>query len=178
MGNSVLCTKPLNLSVASPAEPRGERTTFLGGNFGRRKTFRKVLVRNMFKNLLTPRFLMGCFPANFQEAKRPLRTKSGKRPIKVGKRPIKEGKRPIKAMVLVGISVGCLMGCFRAPPPWWKTAPLKRPIERSMIFKRREKGLTCSDRFSDPFSRFSNHVSCRFENYFGGNFVLQTCRPN
>ena len=51
------------------------------------------------------------------------RTKSGKRPIKVGKRPIKEGKRPIKAMVLVGSSVGCLMGCFRAPPLCRKTAP-------------------------------------------------------
>ena len=69
---------------------------------------------------------------NFQEVKRPLRTKSVKRPIKVGKRPIKEEKRPIKAMVLVGISVGCLMGCFRSPLPRRKTAPLKRPIKRSM----------------------------------------------
>ena len=76
---------------------------------------------------------MGCFPVDFQEVKRPLRTKSVKRPIKVGKRPINEGKRPIKAKVLVGVSVGCLMGCFRAPPPWRKTAPLKRPIKRSMI---------------------------------------------
>ena len=41
-----------------------------------------------------------------------------KRPIKVGKRPINEGKRPIKAKVLVGVSVGSSMGCFRAPPPW------------------------------------------------------------
>ena len=57
-----------------------------------------------------------------------LGTKTGKRPIKVGKRPINEGKRPIKAMVLVGISTGCLMGCFRAPPPWRKTAPLKGPL--------------------------------------------------
>ena len=48
------------------------------------------------------------------------------------KRPIKVGKRPIKAMVLVGISAGCLMGCFRAPPPWRKTAPLQRLIKRSM----------------------------------------------
>ena len=80
-----------------------------------------------------PLFLMGCFPVDFQKVKRPLRTKLVKRPIKVGKRPIKEGKRPIKAMVLVGISVGSLMGCFRAPPPWRKTAPLKRPIKRSMI---------------------------------------------
>ena len=54
------------------------------------------------KNLFMPLFLMGCFPVNFQEVKRPLTTKSGKRPIKVGKRTIKEGKRPIKAMVLVG----------------------------------------------------------------------------
>ena len=59
---------------------------------------------------------MGCFPLDFQEVKRPLRTKSGKRPIKVGKRPIEEGKRPIKAMVLVGISVGCLMGLFSGSP--------------------------------------------------------------
>ena len=56
-----------------------------------------------------------------------------KSPIKVGKRPIQGGKRPIKAMVLVGISVGCFMGCFLAPSPWRKTAPLKRPIEGSMI---------------------------------------------
>ena len=35
--------------------------------------------------------------------------------------------------MLVGISVGCLMGCFRAPPPWQKTALIKRPIKRSMI---------------------------------------------
>ena len=75
---------------------------------------------------------MGCFPVDFQEAKRPIKTKSGKHPIKVRKRPIKEGKRPIKAMVLVGGSVSCLMGCFQAPPPWRKTAPLKRPIKRSM----------------------------------------------
>ena len=33
----------------------------------------------------------------------------------IGKRPMKEGKRPNKVMVLVGIPVGCLMGCFRAP---------------------------------------------------------------
>ena len=82
-----------------------------------------------------PLFLMGCFPLDFQEVKRPLRTKSGKRPIKVGKRPIKEGKRPIKAMVLVGSSVGCIMGCYAAPPPWRKTAPLKRPI--TDLFSRR-----------------------------------------
>ena len=34
--------------------------------------------------------------------------------------------------MLVGVSVGSLMGCFRAPPTWRKTAPLKRPIKRSM----------------------------------------------
>ena len=75
---------------------------------------------------------MGCFPVDFQEVKRPLGTKSVKRPITVGKRPINEGRRPIKAMVLVGISVGGLMGCFRALPSWQKTVPLKRPIKRSM----------------------------------------------
>ena len=73
---------------------------------------------------------MGCFPVDFQEVERPLGAKSGKSPIKVGKRPIKEGKRPIKAMVLVGMSCSrlLLMGCFPAPPPWRKTAPLKRLI--------------------------------------------------
>ena len=69
---------------------------------------------------------MGCFPVDFQEVKRSLRTESVKRPIKVGKRPINKGKRPIKAKVLVGVSVGSLMGCFRAPPPWRKTAPSKK----------------------------------------------------
>ena len=85
-----------------------------------------------------PLFLMGCFPVDFQDVKRPLRTKSVKRPIKVGERPINEGKRPIKAKVLVGVSVGSLMGCFRAPPPWRKTAPLKRPIKRSMKIKQKQ----------------------------------------
>ena len=93
----------------------------------------RTTMETIFKNLLMPLFLMGCFPVDFQEVKRPLRTTSVKRPIKVGKRPINEGKRPIKAMVLVGISVGCLMGCFRTPPPWRKMAPLKRPIKRSMV---------------------------------------------
>ena len=71
------------------------------------------------KNLLMPLLLMGGFPADFQEVKRPLSTKSVKRPIKVGKRPINEGKRLIKAMVLVGIS-----GCFRAPPHHGGKQPL------------------------------------------------------
>ena len=83
-------------------------------------------------------FLNGLLSSGFSRGKRPLRTKSVKRPIKVGKRPINEGKRPIKAKVLVGVSVGCLMGCFRAHPPWRKTAPLKRPIKRSM--KNAENG--------------------------------------
>ena len=94
----------------------------------------------LLKSLLMPLFLMGCFPVDFQDVKRPLRTKSVKRPIKVGKRPINEGKRPIKAKVLVGVSVGSLMDCFRAPPPWRKTAPLKRPIKRSMIYLSRRCG--------------------------------------
>ena len=75
-----------------------------------------------------------------------------KRPIKVGKRPINEGKRPIKAMVLVGISVGCLMGWFRAPPPWRKTAPLKRPIKRSTTT---EQGFKLSETFRIVFFEFS-----------------------
>ena len=125
-----------------------------------------------FKNLLMPLFLMGCFPVDFQEVKRPLRTKSGKRPIKVGKRPIKEGKRPIKAMVLVGISVCCLMGRFRAPPPWRKTAPLKRPIKRSMIVQSHKiKAPTFRGKFRNIFCetiRASKKI-------FRANFVLQTC---
>ena len=61
-----------------------------------------------------PLFFMGCFPVDFQEAKWPLRTQSGKRPIKVGKRPINEGKRSIKAMVLVGISRKRAEYCFES----------------------------------------------------------------
>ena len=91
---------------------------------------------NHVKNLLMPLFLMGCFPVDFQEVKRPLRTKSGKRPIEVGKRPIKEGKRPIETMVLASMSVDCVMGCFRAPPPWRKTAPLKGPLFFHFAFVR------------------------------------------
>ena len=48
-------------------------------------------------------FLNGLFSSGFSRGKRPLRAKSGKRPIEV----VKVRKRPIKAMVLVGISVGC-----------------------------------------------------------------------
>ena len=82
-----------------------------------RGNFNLVIMNNLsiVKNLLMPLFLTGCFPMDFQEVKRPLGTKSAKRPIKDGKRTINKGKRPIKAMVLVGISIGCLMGCFRAP---------------------------------------------------------------
>ena len=79
-----------------------------------------IMTTTTINNLLMPLLLMGCFPVDFQEAKRPLRTKSVKRPLHVGKRPIYEGKRPIKAVVLVGVAVSCLMGCFRAPPPWRK----------------------------------------------------------
>ena len=86
----------------------------------RRPTKRQTCNSFPIKNLLMPLFLMGCFPGDFQEVKRPLGTKSEKRPIEVGKRPIKERIRPIKAKVLVGVLVGCLMGCFRAPPPCGK----------------------------------------------------------
>ena len=79
------------------------------------------VLRASFKNLSMGLFLMGCFPRDFQEGKRPTRH-SGQRPIKVGKRPIEEGKRPMKAN-----------GLFSGTLPWWKTAPLKRPIKRSMI---------------------------------------------
>ena len=110
-----------------------------------------LFLNTLFSSM--PFFLIGCFPVDFQEVKRPLRTKSVKRPMKVGKRPINEGKRPIKAKVLVGVSVGCLMGCFRAPPPWRKTAPLKRPIKRSMIGVRSTfsvSGLTVVAIFTGP----------------------------
>ena len=64
-----------------------------------------------------PLFLMGCFPNDFQRENGPLRH-SGKRPIKVGKRPSKDGERPIK-----------VNGLFSGTPPWWKMAPLKRPLK-------------------------------------------------
>ena len=109
---------------------------------------------------------------DFQEVKRPLRTKSVKmkRPIKVGKRPINEGKRPIKAKVLAGVSVGCLMGCFRAPSPWRKTAPLKRPIKRSMTFSSfsepqgAAKGVRQKE--FDHFFSFSGRLRSLFGHFF------------
>ena len=101
---------------------------------------------------------MGCFPVDFQEVKRPLRTKSVKRPTKVGKRPINEGKRPIKAKVLVGVSVGCLMGCFRAPSPWRKTAPLKMPIKRSMIFSPPKRDSQKGVQFGKPETARKNQA--------------------
>ena len=94
------------------------------------------LERFLFKN-----FLMGCFPIDFEEVKRPLRTRSVKRPIKVGKRPI---NGPLTAMVLVGISVGRLVGCLRAPPPWRKTAPLKGPL-RGLISRSTKNRKKCFD---------------------------------
>ena len=52
--------------------------------------------------------LNGLFPrVCVFEVKQAIKANSGKRPIKVG-------KQPVEAMVLVGNSVGCLMGCFQA----------------------------------------------------------------
>ena len=73
------------------------------------------------KNLLMPFSYWAIFQGIFKRENGPLRH-SRKQPIKVGKLPIKEGKRPISAN-----------GQFSGAPPWWKTAPLKRPILRSMI---------------------------------------------
>ena len=56
------------------------------------KTLKQASVLEVLKNLFMPLFLMGCFPVDFQEVKRPLRTKSVKSPTKVGKRPINEGE--------------------------------------------------------------------------------------
>ena len=56
-------------------------------------------------------------------------------PIKVRKRPIKEGKRAIEATVLVGVSVGCLMGCFRVHLPWWKMRFISRDACSDSIAK-------------------------------------------
>ena len=128
---------------------------------------------HIFQEPLNAPFLNGLFSSGFSIGKTAwsLRKKTGKRPIKVGKRPINEGKRPIKAMVLVGISVGCLMGCFRAPPPWRKTAPLKRPIKRSMNlqgsgarigeFLENEKSARS---FSDRSFFMDVRVGCPFRN--------------
>ena len=52
--------------------------------------------------------------------------------------------------MLVGISVGCLIGCFRAPPPRRETAPLKRPILGSMNRERQKVVMAVSCQFSAP----------------------------
>ena len=61
-----------------------------------------------------------------------------KRPIEVKlEKPRIEGGKPIKAVVLLGVSIGCFMGCFWAHLAWWKTAPLKRAIHRTMSNAKR-----------------------------------------
>ena len=62
--------------------------------------------------------LMGCFPGIFKRENGPSRH-SGKRPTEVGKQPI---ERLIKAN-----------GLFSGTSPWWKTAPPKGPIKKTMI---------------------------------------------
>ena len=81
-----------------------------------------------YQEPLNAPFLNGLFSSGFSRGKtaKGLGAKSGKRPMKGGKWPIK-----------VGISVGCLTGCFPAPPPWRKTAPLKRPIKGPMMLDGR-----------------------------------------
>ena len=100
MTNSLFWLLQLFLATGSPAcERRRESLTqSMPISFFARRTLRDTLMSRgkNFKNLLMPLFLMGCFPVDFQEVKRPLRTKSVKRPIKVGKRPINEGKRPLR----------------------------------------------------------------------------------
>ena len=118
----------------SPFFPRsGDSLRSLNVDFSEKTPFAKDPFVWTQEPLNAP-FLNGLFSSGFSRRKTaPYRTKSVKRPIKAGKRPINEGKRPIKAKVLVGVSVGSLMGCFRAPPTWRKAAPLKRPIKRSIM---------------------------------------------
>ena len=79
--------------------------------------------------------------------------------------------------MLVGVSVGCLMGCFRAPPPWRKTAPLKRPIKRSMIFVTcavSTRYVFCQEKASAEIRGefFPNKVPGEFcRGFFGGFFL-------
>ena len=80
----------------------------------------------IFKNLLMPLFLMGCFPVDFQEVKLPLRAKSGKRPIKGGKRPIKEGKRPHEGHGAGWHFSRLLNGLFSGTPAVAENGPSKK----------------------------------------------------
>ena len=50
------------------------------------------------------------------------------------------------------------MGCFRSPPPWRKTAPLKRPIKRSMKNKVSFNDVL-GGMFGDVGSGFAGYVS-------------------
>ena len=71
-------------------------------------------------------------------------------------------------MVLVGVSVGCLMGRFREPPPWWKTAPLKRPIKRSKM-RVGSKTQNCIFGLEHALLRFRGSVADRHRCKAGGN---------
>ena len=94
---------------------------------------------------------MGCFPRDFKSENGPLRH-TGKGPLRSENGPSRSGNAPSR-----------LMGCFQAPP-WWKTAPLKRPIQRSMTFLAREKKikgyLLCAEVGEKCWNCPDNFVSC------------------
>ena len=62
-----------------------------------------------------PLFLMGCFAGDFQEGERPMKA-FGENPLRLENGPSIDAH-----------------GQFSGTPPWWKAAPLKRPIKGSMI---------------------------------------------
>ena len=58
----------------------------------------------LFKNLFMPLFLMGCFPGDFQEGKRPIKAFGENSPLRSENGPLRRGNALL-----------ALMGSFRAP---------------------------------------------------------------
>ena len=50
-------------------------------------------------------------------------------PLRSENSPLRKGNGPLRPWCWLA----CSMDCFRAPPPWRKTPPLKAPLERPMI---------------------------------------------
>ena len=76
-----------------------------------------------------------------------------------------QNQEPSDAPSSIGISIDCLVGCFRPPPPCWKTAPLKRPInhedvngEKLTVKKWWIFLVPIFSRFTQSFSRFIRDI--------------------
>ena len=111
--NTLLCDTLALADQTSPDFARLRQTSHEGA--------RVLPARLEAARSLNAPFLNGCLPGEFREGKRPIK-EFWETAHQGPKTAIEEGKRPIK-----------VNGLFAGTASCWKTAPLKRPIKRSMI---------------------------------------------